>query len=277
MRGHCIIFISLWRGPFFRDWQIMHLAQRGANFAKTPLACLQNMMTKRIMRTGQRVAHNRKTAVPDMGPLPLAQRFLREIGLQITRGRTIQTSQPIAHRLVRTGLDRHIHQAGFGGSHITRNHRTTARLKIRRARQIKPVKPRQRLFHRRKIDNLFRHRHRVLLFQGFIKRRNTVVAAQIFGQTIHHINVLQVFIGHIKRRLPHALQRRQKPDLKRLQRFQMDLEFLWIKLDFLSFGVANIGQLPLPRGRRNLPADKTFDGISGQNDLGTAPIRHADI
>ena len=49
-------------------------------------------------------------------------------------------------------------------------------------------------------------------------------------------------------------------------------EFLTIKGDLTVPPLAHIGQFPLPRGLRNLPADEAVQRIASQNDLGAAGI-----
>ena len=62
-------------------------------------------------------------------------------------------------------------------------------------------------------------------------------------------------MGHVERRLPALLQAIHQFHLKRLQPRDVFREFLAVKTHLTVAPLAHVGQLPLPRGLRNLPAD----------------------
>ena len=102
---------------------------------------------------------------------------------------------------------------------------------------------------------------------GSLKQR---INPKEFRQTIHHLDVLQVFIGNVKGGLTAFLQRVHQGHLKVLQLRNVMREFFAIKRDLTVAPFADISQLPLARRLRDLPADVAVHRIARQNDLGAA-------
>ena len=135
--------------PFSGMGRVVHLAQRRANLAKTPFARLQNMMTKGRVRRAKGWRKTVKLRCP--GWVRFHWRIAPcEKSSQIRRRHPHRPNDPANREPPRLALSSAAYRASalLGAAHIGRNHRSTARLEIRGARQVEPVKAGERCFHR---------------------------------------------------------------------------------------------------------------------------------